>query len=196
MFRNGIGLRIVCANPFEIFPIWLQIYIRNVRLYHWPIFTMVVSLAPYSFRDMPPPALRGFELLHVEYLIGVQLVGLMVPWRFLLVLTWVSAWYLHLLFPVWVPLKHELNMRNEKCVSYFLWYVHFEVDLKCGFYFCGRVLCNITRRVVQYLLHINVHIKYDVSLPCLYFQYIWLGISEWADNGIKWGTLLVLKDIF
>ena len=55
MFRNGIGLIIVCAITFEIFPILLWIYMRNVRLYQWIIFMMVVSLAPCSFRDTPPP---------------------------------------------------------------------------------------------------------------------------------------------
>ena len=44
----------------------------------WPIFMMVVSLAPCSFRDMPPPALKGLEILHVVDLMDVHVVGLMV----------------------------------------------------------------------------------------------------------------------
>ena len=35
---------------------------RSVRLEHQPIFMMVVLLSPYSFRDMPPPALREWTL--------------------------------------------------------------------------------------------------------------------------------------
>ena len=64
---------------------------RNVRLNHQPISIMVVLLALYSFRDMTPPALRGFEMFHVEYLMNVQVVGLMVPRGFILVLKWVGA---------------------------------------------------------------------------------------------------------
>ena len=171
---------IVCAIPFEIFPIWLWMYMRNIRLDHRSIFMVVVSLALCSFRDMTPPALRGFEILHFEDLMYVQVVGLMVPWEFILVLTWVGDWYLHLWFPVWVPLQHELNMRNLKCVSDFLWYVHCEVDLESELFFCGRVLCIIKSKVVQYFLHMNVWMKVYISLPFLYFQYRWLGISEWA----------------
>ena len=33
-------------------------YMRNMRLEHWPIFMMMASLALCSFRDMPPSALR------------------------------------------------------------------------------------------------------------------------------------------
>ena len=57
-FRFGIGILIFWASPFEICPIWLLIYMRNVRLDHCPIFIMVVSLFPCSFRDMPPPYRR------------------------------------------------------------------------------------------------------------------------------------------
>ena len=54
MFRNGIGMLIVCASPFEICPIRLLIYMRKFRLYHRPMFMMVVLLSPCSSRDMPP----------------------------------------------------------------------------------------------------------------------------------------------
>ena len=33
-------------------------YMRNVRLEHWPILLMAVLLASCRFRDMPLPALR------------------------------------------------------------------------------------------------------------------------------------------
>ena len=58
VFRNGVGLIILCSIPFEICPILLRMYMINVRLNHQPIFMMVVLLAPCSFRDMHPPALR------------------------------------------------------------------------------------------------------------------------------------------
>ena len=58
LFRNGIGLLIFWDRPFEICPIWLWIYMRNVRLDHWPIFVMVVFLSLCSFRYMPSPARR------------------------------------------------------------------------------------------------------------------------------------------
>ena len=62
MFRNGMVLLIVCASPFEIFPIWLLRYKINVILDHRPILMMVVSLAPCSFRYMPPPSMREWTL--------------------------------------------------------------------------------------------------------------------------------------
>ena len=65
----------------------------------------------------------------------VQVVGVIVLQILGFLLTWVSAWYLNLWFPVWVPLKHELNMRNVKCVNDFMWYVHCEVDLKYKLFF-------------------------------------------------------------
>ena len=49
------------------------------RLYHRHILMVVVLLAPCSFRCMAPFDLRGFEILHVEDLMNVQVVGLMVP---------------------------------------------------------------------------------------------------------------------
>ena len=55
MFSNDMGLIIVCASYFEICPIWLWMYMINVRLYHWPILMMAVSLSPCRFRDIPPP---------------------------------------------------------------------------------------------------------------------------------------------
>ena len=54
-------------------------YMGNVSLYHHPIFIMVVLLVLCSFRDKTPPDLRGFQILHVEYLMAVQVVVLMVP---------------------------------------------------------------------------------------------------------------------
>ena len=66
-------------------------YMRKIRMDHRLIFMMVVLLAPGRFRDMPPPDLRGFKILHVEYLMDVQVVGMMVPRRLVLVLTWVGA---------------------------------------------------------------------------------------------------------
>ena len=110
VFRNGIGLLIVL--------LWM--YIRNVRLNHQPIFSMLLLFALCRFIDVTPPTLIGFEILHVEYYMYVQVVGLMVPWRLALVLTFLGAWYLHLWFPVCVPLHHEINKRNVKCVSAFL----------------------------------------------------------------------------
>ena len=77
-----------------------------------------------------------------------------------------------------------------------MWYVHCEVDLEYELFFCSRVLCNGTRKVVQYFLHMNEEMKNDVILPCIYFKYSWLVIYERAANGIKWEPLLVLKDIF
>ena len=68
------------------------------------------------------------------------------------------------------------------------------MDLEYEFFFCGRLLCNSTRKIVKYFLHMDVEMKHDVSLTFLYFQYILFGISERFDNGIKWGALLVLKD--
>ena len=79
MFRNEIGILIVCDSPFETFPILLWMYMGNVSLYHHPIFIMVVLLVLCSFRDKTPPDLRGFQILHVEYLMAVQVVVLMVP---------------------------------------------------------------------------------------------------------------------
>ena len=109
-------------------------------------------------------ACLGFENLHVEYLMDVQVVGMMVTWRLGLVLTWVGDWYLHIWFPVLVPLQYELNTRNVKRVSDFLWYVHYEVDLEYELFFCARLLCNSTRKVVQYFLHTNVDMKHDMYL--------------------------------
>ena len=57
-FSNGVDLIIVWAIYFEICPIWLWIYTRNVKLDHRPILIMVVSLSPWSFRDMDTPARR------------------------------------------------------------------------------------------------------------------------------------------
>ena len=160
--------------------------ILYVGISEWSSHQMLVMVAsdwdPLKSEGLMSCIFLGFEILHVEDFMDVQVVGLMVPWILVLVLTWVGAWYLHLWLPVWVPLQHELNMRNMKCFSDFLWYVHCEVDLEYEIFFCDRVLCNSTRKFVQHLLHMNVEMKHDVSLPCLYFLFspaltawTWLG---------------------
>ena len=54
MFRNEVCIHIVCAIHFLICPILLWMLMRRVSLDHRLIFVVVMSLAPCSFRDMPP----------------------------------------------------------------------------------------------------------------------------------------------
>ena len=54
IFRNGIGLLIFWDKPFEIYPIWLWIYMRNVNMDHCPILIMVVSLSSMDLQGHGP----------------------------------------------------------------------------------------------------------------------------------------------
>ena len=78
---------------------------------------------------------------------------------------------MHRLFPVWVSLQHELNMRNVKCVSDFLLYVHCKVDLEyelffvLGYYEIAQVkLCN-TYYIWMW--------RWNMTLVYLFFPYFY-----------------------
>ena len=56
MFRNGIGLLIVCASTFEICPILLWMYIRNVSMYH-RLSSWWWCCLPHAASETYPPML-------------------------------------------------------------------------------------------------------------------------------------------
>ena len=132
------------------------------------LFMVASYWAPLKSEELMSCIFLGFEIPHVEYLMAVQVVVPMVPWIAELALTWVGDWYLQLWFPIWVPLQHELNTRNVKCVSDIYVIRPLQSGLRIWILFCARVLWNSTRKVVQHLLDMDVEMKYDVSLPCLY----------------------------
>ena len=112
--------------------------------------------------------------------IGVDMVGCLISSPMVPSLSYSAEWA-----------KHD---KFEMCWWFYVIYTLWS-GLRIWMMFFGRLLCNSSRKVVQYFLHMNAEMKHDVSLPCIYLQYSLLGISEWAANGIRWGPLLVLKYI-
>ena len=58
MFLKDCGVLMAAAIPWWSLSIWLCMYICQVLDDHRPIFWMVESLYPMSFRAIAPPALR------------------------------------------------------------------------------------------------------------------------------------------
>ena len=58
ILMKSIGVLIFDASPVLRWAIWLCMYWRKVRPDHLPIFMIVVSSAPVSFKAMAPPARR------------------------------------------------------------------------------------------------------------------------------------------
>ena len=61
--------------------------------------------------------------------------------------------------------------KNEKCemCKWFPVICPLWSGVRIWFFLFARVLCNITRKVVQHLIHMNVEMKHEVSLKYLYF---------------------------
>ena len=75
--------------------------------------------------------------------------------------------------------------KHEKCEMCYLFSVICPLwsGLIIWVLFCDRVLCNSTRKVVQYLLHMNIEMKHDVSLPYIYFLFS-PTLTAWTWSGL------------
>ena len=148
------------------FPAWVSLqHYLNTR-----VFTWVGARNMHLWLPVWVPLQHGMNMRNVE---------------------WVGASNMHLWLTVWVPLHHELNMRNWNVLVIFMWYVYCEVDLEYDFF--SRVLCNSKRKVLQHLLHMNVEMKHDIILPCIYFILSpALSAFIWSIFLIAWSSKLTM----
>ena len=156
MFRNGVGLLIVWDSPFDIWPIWLWIYTRNIRLDHRPIFVMVVLLYPCSFRDMTPPSQREWTLTRS---------GLM---------------------PEWWIFRVDMNNRIAviRSVGVTVAKVYFPVNLYSQIYYSVIPQFEIMwciRRARDLQVH-RLEVKYLWCMVCPMRLLLWLVILRVADS--------------
>ena len=86
--------------------------------------------------------------------IGFDMGGWLRPSLMFNSLSYSAAWYEHEKYAMMVVIF---------IVTCSLWSV-----LRVCIIFCAKVPCNSTRKVMKHVLHINVEMKHDVGLLCLY----------------------------